>query len=500
MRIEINSGGIDAAVAVSEYQLNASSFSKGIDSIISCFKAIKTETYNLSGGIGNLQGALDEINTRIAAEEERKNNADTIRKKTNDFLDLAIKVDNQVSSLVNQNRDEFYRLNPWLKPPVPESEKPWYEKAWNWLCETGEAIYEGVNNALTWIKDTAKKAWDGLVEFYEEHKKAIATVLMVIAAIAVIVLVPGGGLLATMAIGAAWGTIAGAAIGGISGGLQSKANGGSFWDGFEDGAFSGAIGGAVAGAAFAGLGFAGQALGKGISALSSLGKAVKVTSSITKTISIGMGAFDTFALADLVVDPNHNPIFDLNSRAHSSTAYNVAQTGISALAVFTGGMVSSLNKNPVKAQMGQQNGTEGYGDNINFGKDPLKKENYYSKGNNYDDFIDFWENPDDYELIRSNDRHVQTISARDIEGVNVSKSDLSNPSQFWNGSGRYGQEGYRDFVLNGKIQNTPVTVTKVVTNNKSFYYFGTDGRHRILTSQELGLDIPAIIDGTYFHK
>ena len=346
MRIEINSGGIDAAVAVSEYQLNASSFSKGIDSIISCFKAIKTETYNLSGGIGNLQGALDEINTRIAAEEERKNNADTIRKKTNDFLDLAIRVDNQVSALVNKNQDEFYRLNPWLKPPVPESEKPWYEKAWNWLCETGEAIYEGVNNALTWIKDTAKKAWDGLVEFYEEHKKAIATVLMVVAAIAVIVLVPGGGLLATMALGAAWGTLGGAIIGGVSGGLQSVANGESFWKGAEEGAFSGAISGAIAGAAFAGIGFAGQALGKTINCLSGLGKTVKAVSTVSKTISIGMGAFDTLALADQVIDPNNNFIYNLNQKAHSSSVYNAAQMGIGVLAAFTGGMTKTMELRP----------------------------------------------------------------------------------------------------------------------------------------------------------
>lgn len=41
--------------------------------------------------------------------------------------------------------------------------------------------------------------------------------------------------------------------------------GGSFLDGFEDGAFSGTVGGAIGGVAFAGLGVAGSALGKGIS-------------------------------------------------------------------------------------------------------------------------------------------------------------------------------------------------------------------------------------------
>lgn len=58
--------------------------------------------------------------------------------------------------------------------------------------------------------------------------------------------------------------------------------GGSFLDGFEDGAFSGTVGGAIGGAAFAGLGVAGSALGKGISCASKLGKAIKGTAAVSK--------------------------------------------------------------------------------------------------------------------------------------------------------------------------------------------------------------------------
>lgn len=49
-----------------------------------------------------------------------------------------------------------------------------------------------------------------------------------------------------------------------------------------------------------------------------------------------MGGFDTLALADLAFGPG--TIYDLNSKLHSNTAYNIFQTGVSALAVFTGGM------------------------------------------------------------------------------------------------------------------------------------------------------------------
>ncbi len=139
-----------------------------------------------------------------------------------------------------------------------------------------------------------------------------------------------------MLVGACWGAIMGAVIGGVSGGLDSMANGGSFLDGFEDGAFSGAVGGA----AFAGLGQLGAVLGKGIKCASALGKFIKGTAAVTKVISTVMGGFDTVALLDKAFGTGD--IAALNAKLHESTAYNIFQTGISAVAVFTGGMTTTM--------------------------------------------------------------------------------------------------------------------------------------------------------------
>ena len=48
----------------------------------------------------------------------------------------------------------------------------------------------------------------------------------------------------------------------------------------------------------------------------------------------------TLALADLAFGPG--TIYDLNSKLHSNKAYNIFQTGVSALAVFTGGMKATM--------------------------------------------------------------------------------------------------------------------------------------------------------------
>ena len=203
MRIEINAGGLGGGLAIAEYQSNMSGFITSTESMISSFKAVKSETYNLSGGVGNLQGALDNIEARIKKEETKKADAVSVQKKSNDFLDLAVRVDKQVATLVNQNKDEFFRVNPWLKPATAEEEKPWYEQAWNWLCGAGEAIADGLEQAWDWVKDTASKAWSGLVEFYNEHKKIIDTILIVVGAVvAIVAVIATGGVALVPLLGA----------------------------------------------------------------------------------------------------------------------------------------------------------------------------------------------------------------------------------------------------------------------------------------------------------
>ena len=169
-----------------------------------------------------------------------------------------------------------------------------------------------------------------------EHWKLIVTIIIVVVAAALLWTGVGGVLLA----GACWGALSGAVIGGVAGGLTSVANGEGFLEGFEDGAFSGALSGAICGAAFAGLGQLGAVCGRSIKCASSFGKAIRGTAAVTKGISIAMGGFDTLALADLAFGPG--TIYNLNSKLHSNKAYNIFQTGVSALAVFTGGMKATM--------------------------------------------------------------------------------------------------------------------------------------------------------------
>ena len=107
MHIEINAGGLGGGIAIAEYQSNMSSFISDAESMISSFKAVSSSTYALNGGVGTLQSAVNDISSRVQIEVQKKNDAVAIQKKSTDFLDLAIRVDNQVSTIVNKNKEEF---------------------------------------------------------------------------------------------------------------------------------------------------------------------------------------------------------------------------------------------------------------------------------------------------------------------------------------------------------------------------------------------------------
>ena len=217
---------------------------------------------------------------------------------------------------MDQNKDDFYDKYDYLKPDCEKS-------GWEKFCDACKAVGE-------WCK---------------EHWKLIVTVVLVIVAIVVVVVTWGAALgpLATILVAACKGLVMGALIGGLSGGMESLANGGSFLDGFENGAFSGAISGFVMGGAMAGLGQLGAVLGKGIKCASTLGKIVKTTSTVTNLLSMGMGVFDTLAMGDKLFGVFGGDLAAINAKLHDSAAYNAFQIGVTALAVLTTGMTSTMS-------------------------------------------------------------------------------------------------------------------------------------------------------------
>ena len=269
---------------------------------------LKSTLQGVDSSTCNLQDTVDSISSSSKSESDKVEDLKRLNNKLTAFIEMTACRDSSAESEINKAKEDFYTKYSYLKP---ECEKSRMEK-----------IADGMKKACEWCK---------------EHWKLIATIVIVAVSI-VVLLIPGVG---PIIAGACWGAILGACIGGVSGGLDSMARGGSFLDGFEEGAFSGAITGAITGAAFAGLGQLGAALGKGIKCASTLGKFVKGTAAVTKVVSTAMGGFDTVALLDKAFGTGD--IASLNAKLHESKAYNYFQVGVSAVAVLTNGMTSTMS-------------------------------------------------------------------------------------------------------------------------------------------------------------
>ena len=431
MHIEINTEGFGGGIAVAEYQSDMSNFISDAESLISSFKAVSSSTYALNGGVGTLQSAVNDISSRIQAEVQKKNDAVAIQNKSNDFFDLAIRVDNQVATIVNKNKKEFYRVNSWLKPVTSvDEEVPWYERAWNWLCGAGEAITDRAKNVWNWVSDTVVKAWNGIVEFYQEHKKIMDTALIAVGTVAAIAAVIATGGMALVPLLCTMGTSVATAI-----------------------------------------------------AISTMVAVVAVVSTI---------ASSTLNIVDIWCEID-NPVFNVFQKS-----LNIIST-ISNLTYSIGNIYNSIKSISPQEYIANQattntsiSGTT-FDDNINLGQDKFSNQRYYSKGEHYDEFTEFWESGgNEYSYINVENPKVEYVNSRDIEGVFLNDSEVKKPSTFWNK--RYSRNEYLDYVSSGGINNNPVEVTKI---NDSFYYFNGDGRHRIIAAQELNIDIPVIIKGMY---
>ena len=207
-----------------------------IDDIIKSSNNLNTQLGTLrntiqgvSSSTCDLQSTVDSISSSSKSEKEKVEDLKKLNKKLTEFIELTDKRDEAARDAINKSKKDFYSKYKHLKP---ESEKSLLEH-----------IVDDVQALGEWCK---------------EHWKFVATLVMVVAAIAVLCIPGVGPILTAACIGCITGALWGGISGGVAGGIASVANGGNFWtgkngeggffSGAEDGAFSGAITGAVSGA------------------------------------------------------------------------------------------------------------------------------------------------------------------------------------------------------------------------------------------------------------
>ena len=245
--------------------------------IADAFKAVRSDISNMTGGAGNLEPALEQLEQRDAKVEAVKaEKIDLAVTSLGAFLHTVKTADQRASQTVGELNEKFYEANPWAVPPKPPRKKKWWEKLRDFFKKVGKAIAGAFKKAVDWVVGVAKKIWTTVKNFVVKHWKAIVKIVIgvvVIAGLVALSVFTGGAaapLFAVAAKGAAIAAGVGVATSVVSGVAQGKSFG-EIFDSCGDAVLVGAVTGAVGG-------FAGAAAGSVASATGSqiLGELTKI--------------------------------------------------------------------------------------------------------------------------------------------------------------------------------------------------------------------------------
>ena len=251
-----------ATIALYANQINQMpSLLKEVKQSVSNYKSelttLKNKTLTINKSICDLEDVISSIQSSTQTQEDKIASLDAFYQNSETFIADVVSIDNNVASLINQRKNDFYSTYSYLKPECEKSRKEKWDDFWGGVGE--------------WCRDN----WKSLAK--------IVLAVVIIVALGVLSVLTGGALAVILA-GAFWGALSGALIGGAIGGILSAINGSSIFDGIAEGMLSGAISGAITGAAFSGAGIALGALTKGAKGVQIIGKAHSTKSYKSKTL------------------------------------------------------------------------------------------------------------------------------------------------------------------------------------------------------------------------
>ena len=310
------------------------------EKVIDSFKAVKSKIYNMDGGAGNLQTAVEQLDERInKVDSQRVEKVDLAMQNLGAFLHTVRMADQRAAQTISASNALFYEANPWAIPPPPPKKKSVWQRIKDAFKKAGKAIAGAFKKAVDWVVDCAKKAWTATKNFIVKHWKAIVKIvvgIVVIAGLAALSVFTGGAaapLFLVAAKGAAIAAATGAAVTVVSGVAQGK-SAGEIFDSCGDSILMGAVTGAVGG-------FAGAAAGAVTSATGS-----QLLGELTK-IGVEMGGKIIATGTNYLIDNNGS--LDGYWDAHGK---DILISGASAAGSAVGGELVSMGKDMLGDAMG----------------------------------------------------------------------------------------------------------------------------------------------------
>ncbi len=175
MRIEITTGGITSVLPVFGFESLIDSGIDDVEKVMSGFKTVQNAISNVRGQDPKLVRAAEHIANRIERDTEKKERLNEFKNDYTALVENTVKTDQKVALIVEQNKEKFYQINPWLRPPQEKWYQRWYENAEKFLI-----------GAVDKVIDQVAKVWKCAVEFYHKNQKLIHSIATALEAIAVI--------------------------------------------------------------------------------------------------------------------------------------------------------------------------------------------------------------------------------------------------------------------------------------------------------------------------
>lgn len=175
MRIEITTGGITSVLPVFGFESLIDSGIDDVEKVMSGFKTVQNAISNVRGQDPKLVRAAEHIANRIERDTEKKEQLNEFKNDYTALVENTVKTDQKVALIVEQNKEKFYQINPWLRPPQEKWYQRWYENAEKFLI-----------GAVDKVIDQVAKVWKCAVEFYHKNQKLIHSIATALEAIAVI--------------------------------------------------------------------------------------------------------------------------------------------------------------------------------------------------------------------------------------------------------------------------------------------------------------------------
>ena len=114
---------------------------KSVDDYSSELFSLKSKALNIRKSVCDLDDVIGMVQTSTQIQEQKMESLETIRQKTEEFVEEAVRIDEDAADAINQNKEDFYNKYNYLKPDAEKSDwEEFWDNAAKWCKEHWESI------------------------------------------------------------------------------------------------------------------------------------------------------------------------------------------------------------------------------------------------------------------------------------------------------------------------------------------------------------------------